>query len=196
MRRRRRGDAAVQHLRQIGGGVFRQRAQIGIERHDDAALCLGIEQRTLWDRTAGHFLKTQRLRAKLHLVGAVQLGLAALVFDGKGGLSVRTGNELDQIGSAGQVQPPTGQRQGQNPPHPARLAGSALVSHRVQHVALGGKAVLGPEPFQMDQRGLPQAINRMLQRREGNGLLGAGHCQRSSRISTPSGRSSRSMLTL
>ena len=72
----------------------------------------------------------------------------------------------------------------------------------VQHMALGGQAVVGPEPLDMDQRRLPQAVDGVLQRRERNGLRalvaggrrGIGHFgQTQSMISTPLGRSVRSI---
>ena len=47
----------------------------------------------------------------LNLIGAVQLGLTALVFDGKGDLALGCRREFDQIGHAGQVQPFRRQRQ-------------------------------------------------------------------------------------
>ena len=88
-----------------GAVVLGQPAQFGIEGHREPALCLGIEQRALRHGAAGHLLQAERLRAELHLVGAVELRLAALVFDGICRLAIRPGAELDQIGDAREVQP-------------------------------------------------------------------------------------------
>ena len=126
----------------------------------------------------------------------MQLGLAALVFDRKGSFAIGAGREFDQIGHAGQVQSLRGQRQRQDPTDAARLAAAALVGHGMQHIALGRKSVLGPDPFKVDQRRLPQAIDRMLQGRDRDRLVGLSAAHSRSRISTPSGRPSRSIRTV
>jgi len=42
----------------------------------------------------------------------------------------------------------------------------------MQHSALGGEAVLLPQPLDMDQRSLPQAVNGVL--KHGEGGIGRG----------------------
>jgi hypothetical protein len=55
----------------------------------------------------------------LHFIGAVQLGLAALVLHRIGRFSIPTGAELDEIGDASQIEAPARQRQRH---HPADVA--------------------------------------------------------------------------
>ena len=107
-------------------GVLGQLPQIGVERHHDAPSRLAVEQRALGHRTSGHFFQAQRLGAELHLVGAMALRLAALVFDRKGGLAAVAAAEFDEIGDAREVEPAGGERQRRDAAHAARLARAGL----------------------------------------------------------------------
>jgi hypothetical protein len=71
----------------------------------NSAMGFGIVQRTFRNRVFCHFLKAQGLGTKLHLIGAMQFGLAAFVFDRERALSLGAIDELHQIGHPGQVQP-------------------------------------------------------------------------------------------
>lgn len=56
-----------------------RRCSVSSNQHQrTAAFCLGVKQRALRNRLAGHFLKAQSLGAKLHFVGAVQRTAHAL----------------------------------------------------------------------------------------------------------------------
>ena len=99
-------QARQRSARQTGGGVRpsansapKARAVSSVSRRNSASngtttrrLRLAVEQRALGHRASGHLLQAQRLGAELHLVGAMQLGLAALEFDGKGGLAAVAGD--------------------------------------------------------------------------------------------------------
>ena len=119
---------------------------------------------------ARHVLQTQALRAELHFIGAVELGLAAFEFDGERGLDAVAGGELHEIGDACDVQPSRGQRQRGDAPDAALRPAHGFVGMDMQRLALGGESIFRPEPFEMNQRRLPQAIDGMLQRGEGNGF--------------------------
>jgi hypothetical protein len=150
------------------GSVLGQPAQAGVERHHHAASGFPVEQRALGHRPRGHFLQAQRLGAKLHLIGAVLLRLAALEFDGVGGLAAVATAELHQVGDAHEIEPSTGERQCGDAAYAALFARSSLVRPLMQHVPLGGETVLGPHAFEVNERCLAQAINGVLERGDGD----------------------------
>ena len=132
--------------------------------------------------------------SKLRLVRAMmQFRFTALVFDGIWYLPIGMGVKFHQIGDTCQVQPFRGQRQSHRAPHPAQLAAPALVDHGMQHVPFSGEPVLRPESFEMDQRSLAQAVDGVLNGRKRDGFLLRQKDHTRSRISTPNGKSVRSI---
>ena len=79
--------------------------------------------------------------------------------------------ELDEIGDASQIEAPARQRQRHHPADGATFAIGGVMRNIVQDPSLGREAVLLPLPLDMDQGGLTQAINRVLQRRERNRIV-------------------------
>ena len=65
------------------GRVFREAAQFCVEGDVGPASWLAVEERACRNRNFEHFFQAHRLSAKLDFIGAVRLGLAALVFDRK-----------------------------------------------------------------------------------------------------------------
>ena len=124
---------------------------------------LCIEQGPFGNRAAGHLLKAERLRAELGLIGAVELGLAALVFDGIGRLAVPRFVKLDEIGDAGELQAAAGKRQSVDAPNAAREASARLIDAGMKHAPFRGETVFLPQPLDMNQRRLPQAIDCVLE---------------------------------
>jgi hypothetical protein len=104
------------------GRILGELAQLGIERHADAALRLAVEQRTLGHRAAGHFFQAQRLGAELDLVGAMQLRLAALVFDRERRFAIGARMEFNHVGDAGDVEAQAGEGQRSDTTHAAAFA--------------------------------------------------------------------------
>ena len=109
--------------------------------------------------------------AELHLVGAMRLGLAALVFDGVGRLDAVRPMEFDDVGDARDPEPARRERESGNAPDAARISAAGFVGRGMEHPALGGEAVLVPHPLDMDERRLPQAVDRVLERGDGDGVV-------------------------
>ena len=78
-----RRAAAPQIVVHFGKAVAHTLTQFVCKFDRRPSAWLTVEQRTVGNLTAQHFLKTHRLSAQLQLVRAVRLGLAALVFDWK-----------------------------------------------------------------------------------------------------------------
>jgi hypothetical protein len=146
--------------------------QLIIEANHDPTPRLAIKQRAFTDWTTDHFLETQGLRAKLRFVRAMRLGLAALIFDRiRRLLSFRRPVELDDVGQSHESQPPRGERHRRDAPKPTRVPRARLLSRGVEDAPLGGEAVLLPQPLDMDERRLPEAIDAMLECRDGDGVV-------------------------
>ena len=158
---------------------------------------LAIKQRAGGNALPRHLFEAQALRAKLHLVRPVLLGLAALELHRKGRLAIRPRVKFHEIGDPDEVQPLAGERQRRNPPHTLDPPHATTIGGEMQNVALGGEPVVRPQALQMDQSRLPQAVDGVL----GMGsvgvisILSARKSYSRSMISTPSGRPSRSMVT-
>src|SRR5690606_33410335 len=114
-----------------------------------------------------------------------------------GRLAARAGMKLDKVGDAGNAKAGGAEREPRLAPHAARLAAFSTVGDLVQHAALGREPVLRPQPLQMDEGRLSQAIDGVLQGREGD-RVGRFHdhlpTYSTSMISTPSGSPSRSIV--
>jgi hypothetical protein len=102
------------------------------------------------------------LSAKLDFVSAMQLRLTALEFDGIRCFPANIGLELDQIGDAGNPEPARRQWQSCDTPRALPAARARLVRGKMHNLSLGREPVLRPHAFQMNQRGLTEAINRVL----------------------------------
>ena len=100
----------------------------------------------------------------MHFIGTVQLGLAALVLHRIGRFPSPIGAKLDEIGDASQIEAPARQRQCHHPADGATFPIGGVMRNIMQDPSLGREAVLLPLPLDMDQCGLTQAIDRMLER--------------------------------
>lgn len=143
-----------------------------IECHVVAPVGDTVEDRPGRNRLAKHFFEADRLRAKLHRVDGLVLGAASLVLDGKRlpraiGLAVK----LDNVGDAVETECGGLQRQSAGEAKIAPFLAAALVRVLVQHPTFGGEAVLGPLPFDMDERALATAESEVLQGREREGSI-------------------------
>ena len=141
----------------------------GSKRDRRAPAGLSVEQRALGDLHREHLLQRHGLGTKLHLVGAVRLGPAALMLHGKGPPNaIRRAMQLDDIGDAGNAQPVGAQRHACHgadaPPH----LGLDRVNPLMRDAALGGRGILGPCLLDVDQRALARAEQIVLEGGQGD----------------------------
>src|ERR1700730_12931618 len=150
---------SCEYLAQACCGSLRQRPQFRIEENGDPPFGLGIENCALRHRPPGHLFETKALGAELHLICAVTLDLASFELDGVRRLSVRARAELDEVGNACHSQAARDERQTHDPTYATGSAGTRLMRRQMQHLAFCSQSVLGPKPFEMDQRRLAEAID-------------------------------------
>lgn len=168
--------AAGQHRADRRRRFDGQRPQTGVEGHRHAPPRLSVEQRPLRHRAVEHLLQTQSLCAELHLVGAMRLGPAALVFDGVGTPVRRATVQFHRIGLADQAVPHATQVERADGANVATPLPPAAVDTFVQDAPLRRRAVLQPLLFEMDQRALAGAEQLMLKGRDRNEGIVRFHC--------------------
>ena len=131
-----------------------------------------VEQRTVGNLTAQHFLKAHRLSAQLQLVRVVRLGLAALVFDRKRhpqsvsslqGNAVFRAMKFHHIALTGHAEHRRMDAHGTNNQQVAAAFCAAAVRFLVQNRAVHRAVILRPLMLHMDERPLPTAECEMLQ---------------------------------
>ena len=157
-----RGSAALcNHSLTSACDAGGQCAQFGIKWHDEPLARLAIEQRALRHGGAEHLFKAQALRAQLDFVGAVRLGVAALVFYWIRRNSVK----LDRVGLARKPMRERTQHQPAHRSHPRTPVCPAAVDALVHQSTFGSCAIFGPHALNMDQRALAWTEQIVLQRR-------------------------------
>ena len=173
------GDQLVQPLGSLSG----QLAQAGIETHIQPPARLPVKQRPRRHGGAQHLLQAHRLRAELHPIRVVALGLAAFVLHGERhavpGAELRVLSaegrrrrpELDHVGFAEQPELARPHRRSALRAATVAALRPPGVGPLVQVPALDGELVLRPEPLDMNQRALPRAIQQMLQGGDGEKLI-------------------------
>ena len=172
-------------------------AQFFGQRHDLPPPRFLVEERTLRDDAHQHLFQRHGLCAELQPVGVVGLGTAMLVLDRHGfpepfrvlqGDALRVGPELDDVAVSAQAKPtadhlhPSGDEQAAAP-----FGLVCVMAAGVVELAFDGAAVLRPLLFQMDERPLAAAEAEVLDARQGQPVVRAGHQDSLSQV-TPSGR--------
>ena len=84
----------------------------------------------------------------------------------------RRREETNRPSDYGDVETKAGERQRGHAAHAAAFPRARLMGHVMQHAALGGEAIFGPDPLDVDERGLAQAVDGVLKRGNGDGVIG------------------------
>jgi hypothetical protein len=79
--------------------------------------------------------------------------------------------EFDDVRDPRHPEPARGERQCGHTPNAARISADWLLGGGMEDSALRGKAIFLPQPLNMDERSLPQAIDGVLNRGNGNGVV-------------------------
>jgi hypothetical protein len=134
-------------------------------------LGLTIKNRSGSDIDAMHLFKAESLRAKLHGIDGIGLGLTAFVFDGEWKPRViRLTVILDHISNAVQLECARLQGQGTDNADIAATFRTRGMGTLVKHPALRSQSIFHPKALDMDERALARAKSKMLQRREREGF--------------------------
>jgi len=157
------------HLKKHGTHLL---SQLLCQRHALPAAGLCIEQRTLRDSAAEHFLQTHTLRAKLQAVGIYFLGNTVLVFHrirspqalpAAERHAVLIPEKFHHIAASGYAKVQGLDTQSPNRQQIASFfVKSLVVGAFMENIALHRTQVFRPLLFQMDQRPLPSAERKML----------------------------------
>nr|WP_296450070.1 hypothetical protein [Phenylobacterium sp.] len=126
----------------LGRDTMGKGPQLGIERHERAPALLAVEQRAFGHRSIERFLQADGLGAELHLVGAVALGLAALVLDRE--RRRRAAVQLHDIGLARHAQGERAKLNAARDAHPGPALSASGVDLGVQQPPFRRGAILRP----------------------------------------------------
>jgi hypothetical protein len=168
--------AALHNSSEAGCCADRQLTKSRIERHLSAATRLSIKKSARRDWRLEHFLDAESLGAELHFVCAVTLRLPFLVLDRECEPSTIASPELDEIGNPRNTEAEASHDNTADNPHTAACFVFFGVDSIVQVVPIDGMDVLTPYALEMNQGGLPLAINDVLQRGDWKKIILGKHC--------------------